>query len=198
MHEPTISFYEANARRFFDETCEVDMGSLYGPFLALLPTDAHIMDAGCGSGRDALAFLERGYEVTAVDASEAMVKLASQHIGRPVLNLSLDRIEVENCFDGVWACASLLHISRTAMPNVLNRIGRSLKLGGVLYASFRYGDDETVREGRLFSDYCEDTLQDMLQGQPNLQPISLWRTIDLRPNRDNIVWLNALLRKTVG
>ncbi len=77
------------------------MGSLYEPFLTLLPADAHIMDAGCGSGRDALAFLGKGYEVTAIDASEAMVKLASRHIGHRVLKLSLDRIEFENCFDGV-------------------------------------------------------------------------------------------------
>ncbi len=83
------------------------------------------------------------------------------------------------------------------MPDVLNRLGRSLKAGGVLYASFRYGDEETVRGGRLFNDYREDTLRGMLRGHPDLRPISLWRTTDLRPDRGDVVWLNALLRKKV-
>ncbi len=198
MHEPTLSFYEANAQRFFHETYGVDMKYLYEPFLSLLPAHARILDAGCGSGRDALAFLERGYEVTAIDASEAMAKLASRHIGRPVLKLPLGRIEFDNHFDGVWACASLLHVPRLAMRDVLNRLARSIKAGGILYASFRYGDEENVRGGRLFNDYREDTLQEALRGQPDLQPIRLWRTTDLRPDRGDIVWLNILSQKTVG
>src|SRR5919107_497302 len=91
-HEQTLSYYEANAKRFFDNTHAIDMDTIYEPFLSLLPPGAHILDAGCGSGRDSRAFLERGYEVTALDASEAIVELASQHIGRPVLHISFDEV----------------------------------------------------------------------------------------------------------
>jgi len=87
LDEQTMAYYEANAQRFFENTHAVNMDSIYEPFLSLLPSGAHILDTGCGSGRDSRAFLERGYEVTAMDASEAMVELASQHIGRPVLHM---------------------------------------------------------------------------------------------------------------
>ncbi len=198
MHETTLSYYESHAHRFFEDTRNVDMTSLYGPFLSLLPEGGRVLDAGCGSGRDSLAFLERGYEVTALDASGAMAELASRYIGRPVLRLSFDEVGFEDRFDGVWACASLLHVPRRRMPEVLGCLARSLKPGGVMYASFRYGDGESVREGRLFNDYREGTLRLALRTCPDLEPVALWHTHDLRPGRSDTIWLNVLLRKALG
>jgi ubiquinone/menaquinone biosynthesis C-methylase UbiE len=60
------------------------MDALYEPFLSRVRPGGHVLDAGCGSGRDALAFLRRGYHVTAIDASPAMAGLASSVIGLPV------------------------------------------------------------------------------------------------------------------
>jgi SAM-dependent methyltransferase len=156
---------------------------------------AHILDAGCGSGRDALAFLERGYEVTALDASEAMTKLASRHIGRPVLRMSFDEVWFRDRFDGVWACAPLLHVPREHMPRVLERLVLALRAGGVMYASFKYGEEEGVRDGRLFSDYSEDKFRRLLDTRCDMQLIRLWRTTGVRPGSSDTVWLNVLLRR---
>ncbi len=194
-HGPTLAYYEANAQRFFQETRSVDMSPLYEPFLALLPSGARILDAGCGSGRDSLAFLERGYEVTAMDASPSMVELASRLIRRPVLHMSFDQIRFQERFDGVWACASLLHVSKQSLPEVLDRLGLASKTGGVMYASFKYGEDEVVRNGRLFSDYSEDKFRHVLDTRPELELVECWRTTDLRPKPNETVWLNVLLRK---
>ncbi len=194
-HEPTLTYYEANAKCFFRNTYNVDMSELYEPFLALLPPGAHILDAGCGSGRDSLAFLKRGCEVTAMDASASMVDLASYHTGLPVLHMSFDQIQFRDRFDGVWACASLLHIPKQGLPMVLERFSLALRSGGVAYASFKYGEDEVVRDGRLFSDYSEDGLLRLLDTCPELEPVELWRTTDLRPECNDTVWLNVLLRK---
>jgi SAM-dependent methyltransferase len=135
-----VDYYEANAHSFYQSTYDIDMSSLYEPFLSLLRPGAHILDAGCGSGRDALAFLNRGYEVTALDASESMTRLASRHIGRPVLHMSFDEVRFRDHFDGVWACASLLHIPRHRMREVLERFVLALRTGGLMYASFKYGE----------------------------------------------------------
>jgi SAM-dependent methyltransferase len=194
-HERTISYYKANAQRFVERTRHVDMDSMYEPFLSLLPWGAHILDAGCGSGRDSRAFVERGYEVTALDASEAVVELASQYIGRPVFHMSFDQVRFREYFDGVWACASLLHVPRLGLPKVLERLGKALKVDGVMYASFKYGDEEVIRHGRLFSDYREDSFRQMLEPHPELKLVRLWRTIGLRPDSIDTVWLNVLLRK---
>ena len=195
MHGPTLSYYEANAERFSEETRHVDMASLYYPFLSLLPQGAHILDAGCGSGRDSLYFLRNGYEVTAFDVSEKMAGLASSLLGQTVLRTSFDHLSFTRQFDGVWACASLLHVPRSAMPGVLTRLARSLKPGGAMYTSFKYGDSEGVRDGRFFSDYDEEGLRALLRTLPELFILELWQTLDVRPGKADDVWVNALIRR---
>jgi SAM-dependent methyltransferase len=80
----TTDYYNVNAEQFIGDTLSADMQVLYQPFLALLPTHAHILDAGYGSGRDSLAFLQMGYQVSAFDASEKMAAHISQTLGAPV------------------------------------------------------------------------------------------------------------------
>ena len=65
----TLDYYNRNADTFFQTTANVDMGPLYERFIKLVGDTGHILDAGCGSGRDAKAFKEMGYEVSAFDAS---------------------------------------------------------------------------------------------------------------------------------
>jgi 2-polyprenyl-3-methyl-5-hydroxy-6-metoxy-1,4-benzoquinol methylase len=75
-----------------------------------------ILDAGCGPGRDALAFAERGYELIAFDASTAMVRVARERVGsRIVVHLMrFEDLNGQSEFDGIWACASLLHVPLTS------------------------------------------------------------------------------------
>jgi len=69
----TIAFYDKNGKEFAARTQHLDATALYQPFLALVPVNGHLLDAGCGSGRDSRAFLERGYTVNAIDASDTML-----------------------------------------------------------------------------------------------------------------------------
>jgi len=139
-----------------------------------VPEGARILDAGCGSGRDAKRFLEMGYEVTAFDASGELCALASRHVGRPVLRMRFDEVRFEDEFDGVWACASLLHVPRREMDGALARLSRSLKPGGVFYASFRYREGEVIHEdGRHFADCTEEAFREHLRGRPELGLLDL-------------------------
>jgi SAM-dependent methyltransferase len=145
--DPTLAYYEDQAETFFAETVDVDMAPLYARFLARVPPGGHILDAGCGSGRDALAFRRLGYAVTAFEASPTLARLATAHCGLPVEVRRFQEIDWEDRFDGIWACASLLHVPMAELPEVLGRLGRALKSDGVLYASFKYGVGEREHEG---------------------------------------------------
>src|SRR4029079_479759 len=104
------AFYRANAQSFFERTAYLEGGEMYAPFLARLPVGAQILDAGCGSGRDTKAFAERGYAVTAFDATPEMAELARAFSGQPERVLRFQEMNYQEEFGGIWACASLLHV----------------------------------------------------------------------------------------
>lgn len=195
MTDPTQKYYNENAKDFYDGTVNLDMEALYRPFLQLIPSGGKILDAGCGAGRDSLYFRQMGYDIVAFDYSEELVKLASNLIGSPVMHMSFNDIDYFEEFDGIWACASLLHVPKTEMGTVVGKLTHGLKPKGILYASYKYGENEKIRKHRHFSDYTEIEFEALVKRIPTLSIISQWKTVDVRPNRKNEYWLNVLLRK---
>ncbi len=190
----TLKYYQDNAQTFFDGTVNVDMSSLYEAFTRHLAPGARVLDAGCGSGRDAKAFQEMGYQVEAFDASPAMVELAREHTGLPVKVMSFEDVDWKEEFDGIWCCASLLHVPAVELPGVMRRLADALKPGGVWYVSFKYGDGEREVDGRRFTDMDEVRLQGTLKALAFINIESVWKTRDKRPGREE-VWLNGVLQK---
>ena len=195
----TTTYYDAHAAEFCANTLSVDMSPLYGPFLREIQPGGRILDAGCGSGRDSLAFMKMGYQVVSIDASAAMVTAASKLTGRTALHMTFDEMPFEREFDGIWACASLVHVSRRDLSAVLNRLTTALKASGVCYMSFKYGDSERIESGRFFNDLNEPRFHGVLQSHPELELVELWKTDDLRRlDRKEQRWLNAIVKKTIG
>lgn len=190
----TMTYYQRNAQTFFDATVGVDMSSLYASFLNRVVPGGRVLDAGCGSGRDAKAFSTLGYQVEAFDASAEMVELATAYTGLPVRQMTFSALEDEERYDGIWCCASLLHLPQAKLPEAMQRLARALKPGGVWYLSFKYGVGEREKEGRHFTDLNEAGLEAVVAAVPQVSIIEQWTTQDKRPDRDE-VWLNALLRK---
>ena len=138
----TLDYYNKNADAYIEKTRFMDVSSLYEDFEECLSPGDRILDLGCGSGRDAKHFLEQGYEVVAVDGSVELCKRAEYYLGIPVRHLMFFDLAFHEEFDGVWACASLLHVPKAEITETLHKVCSSLKVGGVLYASFKYGEDE--------------------------------------------------------
>lgn len=162
----------------------------------LIEPYASILDAGCGSGRGAFYFSGKGYRVTVFDYSPPMVKQATKLTGSKALQLSFQDLTFENQFDGVWACSSLLHFPMDEMHDAIYRLSRSMKIDGVLYASFKYGKGEYNRNGRFCVDLYEEGADDLIGQHPELTAIRYWQTSDLRPGREKEKWMNLLVRKT--
>lgn len=192
----TNDFYNNNAIDFFKDTVNADMSENYKLFLERLPKGAAILDAGCGSGRDSLAFKKLGYQVTAIDGSEELCKLAEEYIGQEVKNVRFQDLEFENEFDGIWACATLLHVPSEELPEVIKNLAKALKKDGVLYASFKYGDFEGERNGRYFYDLTEERTQELFTIN-GLKIVEMWITGDVREGRGDEKWISVLVTKEV-
>lgn len=187
----TIDYYNNHAEEFTHLTFQVEMESLYEPFLALLPEHAHILDLGCGSGRDSSAFKNKGYHVDAIDYSEALVKKATELTGLQVKHQSFYELNEVAIYDGIWACASLLHCERSRLTEVLERMLRALKSEGVIYMSFKYGNSDRKKDGREFTDLNEQQAQELLAQFEQVSLVDQWITVDKRPDRSE-QWLNLL------
>ncbi|MGR5301634.1 class I SAM-dependent methyltransferase [Vibrio alfacsensis] len=190
----TIKYYNQNAQAFVESTLNVDMQPLYAPFVSLLPKNALILDAGCGSGRDTKAFLDMGFKVEAIDASEEMVKHATSYTGIKVQHKTFQEVHEQKRYDAIWTCASLLHVPHSELPTVTSILSKALKPNGIWYLSFKYGDSERIKDGRTFTDMDEKAVEALLSNQPNLQLVDMWITEDARPERDER-WLNAIVKK---
>lgn len=189
----TIRYYDDHADEYIRSTLGVEMQSLYQPFLDRLPKDGRILDAGCGSGRDSKHFLDRGYSVVSMDASRKMVDVTTELTGQQALQTTIQDISETDEFDGVWACASLLHLPLVELPDVFRRMAQALRPSGVIYASFKEGKGERIQDGRLFTDMDEAITNELLVGVTELELVELWQTDDLRPDRSD-KWQNVLLQ----
>ncbi len=192
--QQTIDYYNEHADEYVRSTSEIDLSHIYDRFLKRLKKGHRILDAGCGSGRDTRAFLDLGYDVLPIDASSEMMNATQRLTGVTARQLRLQEISFEDEFDGIWACASLLHIPLDELADVLNKLARATRSGGFLYFSFKQGSGERVENGRLFTDLNELKLRDIMSGLPNLKLEAIWITDDSRPAKANR-WLNAIARK---
>lgn len=187
-------YYQYNAQRFYDDTVDVDMSAVYKPFQRHLKPGARILDAGCGSGRDTKAFSDMGFKVEAFDASAELVERAKRLTGKHVKVMRFQDLTAVKQYDGIWCCASLLHVPEKELPEVMKLLARALKPGGVWYLSFKYGRGEREKDGRCFTDMDEEGIRKITRESEALTLTEMWTTKDRRTERDD-VWINAVLKK---
>ena len=193
--DKTLNYYNENAQSFASGTVSVEITEMQDRFLEKLDPGAYILDFGCGAGRDTKYFLSQGYRVDAIDGSEQLCQIASDHTGIKVRQMLFQELEANEKYDGIWACASILHLPKKELKEVLKKMLTALKNDGWIYTSFKYGEYEGNRNGRYFTDFTIDTFTDFVQGIHNLRIEEHWITGDVRPGRGEEKWLNLILQK---
>lgn len=192
----TLRFYDGNA----DVYAAVRPDKVAQELLAFLPRvvpGGRILELGCGSGGEAAAMIAMGFAVDATDGSAAMAALASARLGTPVRVMRFEQLDAPAIYDAVVACASLLHVLRDGLPDVLARIGRALKPGGWHFATYKTaaapGRD---RHGRYYNRLAQT------EAEPLYRASASWESIDFQqfdadgyfgePSR----WLSVTARKS--
>jgi hypothetical protein len=140
--------------------------------------------------------LDRGYQVTAVEASPELARLATAFTNNPCEILLFQEMNFREKFDGIWACASLLHVPKREMNDVIPRFIQALKVGGIFYISLKEGDGERVADdGRFLSDYTRDSFREILARFPALRELEFWKTEEIHSRTHCQSWLNFILTR---
>ena len=190
------AIYDTNAKEFIESWLSADMHDQYKVFETLVPQGGKILDGGCGSGRDSLYFLQKGYTVDAFDPSDEMIKYASEFTGLKVKKQKWEDLDAKDAYDAIWASASLYHVSRGDMASVFEKIAAALKSKGILFASFRDEDKDFVdSEGRALTSFNKDTFTSFLSPLDLFDIVAMTERKDSRKNKQDEIWLFALLRK---
>jgi ubiquinone/menaquinone biosynthesis C-methylase UbiE len=158
----------------------------------------NILDAGCGLGRDVKYFLEQGLNPIGIDLSQALIKIASENVPKAkLIEMDMRNLTFQNeTFDGIWACASFLHLPKKDAKTALRQFFNVLKPKGLLSISVKAGLGERFVEkkeyngfSKFYSFYSEEEITELISSQGfKIQTI----TIDNK-NED---WINVFAIKT--
>ncbi len=185
-----MNYYSNNASAYIEKTKDLDMSSEITRLLKALGGKGTILDLGFGSGRDSLYFQNLGYEVYSLDSTKEFCEHGRKIGLKNVIEGYAQDLNFQNQFDGIWACASLLHLSSEDLIITLNKCKDALKKDGIMYASFKYGDFEGLRDDRFYNDMTKDKFMQICN-QTELHCINSWISFD-KQNRSN-KWISFLL-----
>jgi SAM-dependent methyltransferase len=195
--QATLAHYERSAQQFFEGTRDHDVSQNIAALLDAIqaPPPFHILDLGCGPGRDLKRFTELGHIATGLDGSAEFVRMARDYSGCDVwLQDFIDLRLPPATFDGIFANASLFHVPSAVLPEVLLRLQAALKPGGVLFSSNPRGDNQEGWNGARYGSYYDyDTWARFVTAAGFIPLHHYYRPPGLP--RDQQPWLASVWRK---
>lgn len=191
----TIAYYERQADEYFKKTVNADVSKLCCKFADYIEPGGRIMDLGAGSGRDLVFFKNRGFRVDGIDVSPEMCHLASEYSGVNVICQKIQDWNPKEKYNGIWANASLLHLTLEEIESFLDMVDNYLTDRGVLFISFKEGITTGLdSEGRFFTGVTEDQLKKLIEKRHKLRLLEVWLTADSL-KRSGFRWINVILQK---
>lgn len=165
----TINDYNSLAQHYAACLGRAPLDDEIDRLVAMLPAAAWIADIGAGPGRYTLALAQRGLNVIALDLSSGLLRAGvAMGVTRSVLADMRWLPFADGALDGVWACASLLHLPEAIMPHALAELRRSVRTGGTAYLSVKLGQGTEWKPSpgggrRFFTYYQPDALDILLE-----------------------------------
>jgi len=146
-------FYDLTAERTADEWYKEEiLKPSIKDFVSLLPDNPRILDLGCGPGHESMRLASTGADVIGIDFSEECIRIARERCPQCQFEL-LDFRQLDTKygkFQGVFACASLIHIDPETLPEVIGRIRSVLADNG--YLAVMIQDGKGINESKSLLD----------------------------------------------
>ena len=186
------NYYESNAERYAAETISADMSEQYQRFLPLLKKGAKILDVGSGSGRDVCYFQKQGYQATALEPSKNLCREIRKVFSGEIVCSDIQNYRPAERYDGIWACASLIHLKEEEVLHFFEKIDLYLEDSGIIYVSGKNGiQSGKAGDGRYFLEFTEHLVEKILTVNKQLKLEQLWYTEDVSGRR-GFWWMNVI------
>jgi len=92
-------------------------------FLTFLPTQAKVLDIGCGGGQDSKFLSDSGCSVLGIDVSKEMIRLAKKFAPKTNFKIAdVMKLSTSIKYDGIWCCRVFHHISIDEQDKFLDKI----------------------------------------------------------------------------
>ena len=184
----TVHSYDASAADYAAEAAAMPpwVATEIDAFVEALGGAGRVLEIGSGGGRDALAFEQRGISIRRTDIAKGFVDLLRNDgfdadLLNPLTDDLTDPVRSGEPYDGIWACASLIHVARADLGTVLERLALATRGGGPLHVSVRDGDGEHV------------------SGSGGLRYVeTYWREAPLKDTVAQAGWFVSEIRRYVG
>ena len=190
----TLEYYDENAEKYVKESFALTARDNQDMFLSFVKRGGHILDFGCGSGRDTAFFLMKGFTVVPTDGCESICKLASEYLKMPVKVLEFNELDEEDEYDAVYASASIMHLEHDKLMELYPKIIRALKKDGILYASFKYGEDDGYVDMCYYTRMTEKKYTDFIAQFPQLKMV-MQNTFHQKSGDTDLVWYQSIIQK---
>lgn len=116
---------------------------LFADFIGRLPSDARVLDVGCGSGTSWPGGLAERFALTGIDISPGQIEAARRNVPTGTFLVSdVTTVELDDgTFDGATALYSIGHLPAHDHEGVFARLARWLRPDGLLLASLPARED---------------------------------------------------------
>lgn len=197
----TLNAYNASAQEFTKNTEALHPEEQAKHFLQLLPGN-RILDLGCGPGRDAEVFVERGHQVTGIDLSPQMIEIARSRVTAQFHVMDMESLDFPpSHFDGIWASASLLHVPQKNIPRLIGNLYSLLVEEGIFYFSLKKGSGEHLqydpRYGNLqkFWSFFEKEEIEQIVKQTGFEVVKSVISEKKSTYQEYPLWVNVICKK---
>ena len=192
-----MNYYEENAQTYYNKTKDADMTDSCNRFAKYIRPAGRILDIGCGSGRDMKYFKSLGFSPEGLEPSKGLWELAEKNTGLPVHCITLQAYRPSAPYDGIWACASLLHLTEEEILEFFKRSCEFTAPGGYIYFSGKNGIETGVSEdGRFFLEFTDELIEKILRENENLELVEKWYSEDVTGRKD-FRWMNVILKNVM-
>ena len=192
--DQTTRAYDQSAHEFAERWFDVRLNEQMERFAGRLGPGSRVLDVGCGPGRDAAWLAELGFDAGGIDLSMEMLQEGRRRgVTAPLIQADMRRLPFrKGSLDGLWVCASLLHVPKAEVDAVLRELSRVVYPGHIAVAvkkgqGERWVEDENGR--RLFVYYGPEEIQLRLE-RNGFEVLGCWESAGVA--HPETPWINVL------